>query len=309
MSLKNPLHTNLDFAILPVFIPLNPVNGTIVKVKKKAEGSVISDIDESIDKNIDQEIDPLSIFIVRGNLNIRVIESNKKGIINSSGYHLFLNLPKSQGHTIELESNTYINFKNYIDFIEYDPDRKQTTPEFSEGTSIKNRSPDRSIIVYPIRKQLLNTISTPSTFIKGIVVYPSKKTILKVILRKLQLIDFNFDLHEKPITNANVFLKKKYENASKESSDKSKISSTNEMSDVYEFSKLDSLKKVSVVEGSYDELEYSPLRAKEFINFEDQDKGKFYLVIKDGNGSSIEMKLEVKIEKGMTTLLNVLIIE
>jgi hypothetical protein len=75
MSLDNDPISKLNFAILPIVIPLNPHTGMIVKENKKDEiGHGPSN--QKVGLNAVKEIDPYYISIIREKLKFEISETS-----------------------------------------------------------------------------------------------------------------------------------------------------------------------------------------------------------------------------------------
>ena len=286
------LFTKLTFAILPIVIPINPRSGKIVKATKKVEGAAEGS-ESAKNKELEREIDPSKKYVVTEKLDVFVVENNVEGVFNSSGYYLFLNLPQSSGYTLLIRSDSYLSSKNFIDMEQFN-----------------DTSPDKSIIAYLFEKKLLkNTdigVNKGSQFIKSIITYPSKKTILKAVINKVNANGFPDNQPEKPILDAKVRLKKFGKS-------KDIISPDSISSNVYIFSSFDEMPQIEIAEGTYDETINYFLGIRKFIKFPNQKEAKFKLIVQtqhSGEDSTTDnLALELKIEKAMTTSINVLIIE
>ena len=301
------LSTELTFAILPIVIPINPRSGKIVKAtKKKVEGTPE---DPEIDKNkeLEREIDPWEKYVVKEKLEVFILENEIRGTLNSSGYYIFIhsvksddtdedlpviNTPQPIGHTLCIESDSYLSSKHFID-----------TDQFNSES--KNRSKNRSIVAYLFEKRLLKNTDKGNRFIKNIITYPSKKTVLKVVINKAKY-NWYANLIEKPVFNAKLLLRK--------FGDSGENFIPNSMSaNVYVFSLFDENGQIETLEGTYDESINSILGVRNFIKFPDQKEAKFELIVQleglGDDGVANKFPLEVKIEKSTTTSLNVLILE
>jgi hypothetical protein len=169
-----------------------------------------------------------------------------------------------------------------------------------------NRSSNRSIVAYLFEKRLLKNTDKGNRFVKSIIIYPSKKTVLKVVINKAKYNWYSKNQIEKPVFNAKLLLRK--------FGDSGDELIPNSMSaNVYVFSLFDEMGEIETLEGTYDESNNSILGVRNFIKFPDQKEAKFELIVQlEGLGDdSVANKfpLEVKIEKSMTTSLNVLILE
>jgi hypothetical protein len=304
------LSPNLSFAVLPIVLPINPRNGRIVKEIKKRTTNGANNPGDDIE--IKKEISPQKRYIVKEKLNIFVLEKDKISSKNNSGYYLFTDLPQSKGYTLIIKSDNFISSKNFIDMQEFDFDRKNIVEsETVEGDNAgKIVSADRSILAFIFEKYLLKNTSDGNLFINSIVTYPSKKTILKVIINKVNTKDFFDNYPKKPILNTNVSLKKiLIENDDEHPSPNSVINSDFKSENEYIFSTLDDIPQLGSFEGSYDESDSSFIGKRKFLNFLNQNQGKFKLIILFADNPNKELSAELKIEKSMTTLINILIIE
>lgn len=306
------LSTELTFAILPVVIPINPRSGRIVKEIKKVEGTT-EDAATLKNKALEREIDPRKKYVVREKLEVFVFENNMKGTFNSSGYYLFLDLPKESGHTLVIKSDSYLTSKNFIDMEEFDPDRRNTIESEVMVDNIERKvSADRSIMAYIFEKRLLkNTQDSP--FIKSMITYPSKRTILKAIINKVNTEEFSENYFEMPIHEASVLLRRKISERERESPDNALIAPNSVSENAFIFSGLDEMPQIGTYDGTYDEAVNSFLGRRKFMNFANQDEGKFELLIRlrqaTADNTIKELMVELKLEQAMTTSINVLIIE
>jgi hypothetical protein len=286
------LFAKLTFAILPVVIPINPHNGKIVQVAKKREGTT-EDPESAKNKQLGREIDPSKKYVVKEKLELSVVENDIKAAFNSSGYYLFLNLPQSKGYTLLIRSDSYLSSKNVIDMEQFN-----------------DASADKSIVAYIFEKKLLkNTYEDADKgrpFIKSIITYPSKKTVLKAVINKVNTKGFTDNYSEKPVLDAKVFLEKV-------DGSEDEITPNSITSNVYDFSAFDEMPQIETVDGTYDEAANSFLGKKKFIKFPNQNEAKFELIVQpeqsSENSTTDRLPLELKIEKSMTTSINVLIIE
>lgn len=317
MDTNGMISTELAFAVLPIVLPINPRNGLILK--KKDNGNNSHDSDEESDpsntppESFVDEINPYSRYVVREKLNTCIIENNNTGIYNNSGYYLFLNLPKTPiRQTIMISSHNFLPIANLIEFGQFDFDRKNSNDNPTDDTTIQTKSsPDRSIIVYLFEKKLLKNTDNKNLFINDIMVYPSKDTVLRVIIHKFEGFDTRGDpIKRSPKVINKVYLKKKFKNSAKDLSDKFEIMSIKEeTTGVYVFDSLQKLNKIGTFVGSYDEHELPLVGERSFISFKGQYQGKFWIVIENGNDTENKKKIEIKIENGMTTSINILIID
>ena len=215
------LFTKLTFAILPVVIPINPRSGKIVTATKKEEGDTEDPESAKNIRELEREIDPSKKYVVEEKLEVFILENDKKGSRNNSGYYLFLDLPNSRGHTLFIKSDSYLTSKNFIDMEQFN-----------------DASADKSIIAYFFEKRLLkNTYKDADKsrpFIKSIITYPSKKTILKVVINKANTKAFSDNQSEKPVLDANVYLEKLSES-------EGEITSNSVSSNAYVFSSFDKI--------------------------------------------------------------------
>ena len=306
------LSTQLTFAILPVVLPINPRNGRIVKETKKVEGNT-EDAESMKNKELEREIDPRKKYVLKEKIDVLILHSNIKGTYNSSGYYLFLNLPKERGHTVVMKSDSYLTSRNFIDMEEFDPDRKNIIESEVITDNIERKaSADRSIMAYIFEKRLLKNTQKDSPFIKNMIIYPSKKTMLKVIINKVNTDEFSENYFEKPILEATVLLRKKMSEPEDESPDNALIVPSSVSENAFVFSGLDDIPRIGTYDGTYDEADNSFLGRKKFINFANQKDGKFEVLIRPkqpiGNDIVKELMVELKIEKASTTSINVLII-
>jgi hypothetical protein len=292
------LSTELTFAILPVVMPINPRSGKIVKATKKVEDST-EDPEIVKNKELEGEIDPRKKYIVKEKLGVFILENEIKSAFNSSGYYIFLNLPRPElpqpiGHTLFIESDSYLSLKNFIDMDQFNSD--------SANKSIVAKS----IVAYLFKKELLKNTNISSRFIKSIIIYPSKKTILEIVLNKAKTSEIPENHLEKPILDAEVRLRKF-------SDREDKLTPNSVSSNRYTFSSFDEIAQIEIVEGTYDESPNSILGERKFIKFPNQKEAKFELVVKQDGSSedstANKFPLEVKIEKAMITSINVLILE
>jgi hypothetical protein len=287
------LRTELTFAILPIVIPINPRSGKIVKPTKKQEDATE---DPEIVKNreLEREIDPWKKYIVKENLGVSVLENEIRGAFNNSGYYIFLDLPQMDppqpvGHTLSIESDSYLSSRHFVDMEQFN-----------------SESPNKSIVAYLFEKRLLKNTDKGNRVIKSIITYPSKKTVLKVVINKAKNSEYAEDQFEKPILNANLHLRKSGESGGE-------LTPNSMSANVYVFSLFDEIAQIETIEGTYDESNNSILGVRNFIKFMNQTEAKFELVVQlegiaDENVAN-KFPLEVKIEKAMTTSINVLILE
>ncbi len=304
MSKDTSLTTDLTFAVLPVLLPINPRNGRIVKKAKQAQ--VIAEDDENTEEiEIEREIDPNKKYVVQEKLEIHILENNMTGTRNSSGYYLFLDLPQSKGYTLVMQSDTYLASKNFINMEEFDANRNIE----------RNVSAHRSVVGCVFEKHLLKNTEKDSPFIKSMIVYPSKKTVLRATINKVNTGSFSNNYPEKPILEVELSLRKKISEGEDASPTNSLIAPDSVSINEFAFSSLDDIPGVNSVPGTYDEAVESFLGQRDFLNLPNQNDGKFELLIRlqqqidGGSNTTQELTVELKIEKAMTTLINILIIE
>ena len=207
---------------------------------------------------------------------------------------------------------------------EFDPNRSNPIDgeiEVEDNNVGRVVSSDRSIVACVFEKILLKNTEQNNLFLKSMIVYPSKKTLLRVIISKVNIAEFSFDYAEKPIQEAELLLRKKMSGDVEEGDDDSHTNSSitpdSVSANVFTFSSLDEIPQVVTFEGTYDEAVNSFLGRRKFINLPDQDDGKFELIIRPAqtdvvdveNTTEKKLAIELKIEKAMTTLINILIID
>lgn len=289
------LSTELTFAILPIFMPINPRTGKVVKATRKAEDTTEDEMEKN--KKLEREIDPWKKHTIKEKLNVSVLENEIIGSFNNSGYYIFLNLPRPdlpqrKGYTLSIESDSFLSSRNFID-----------TDQFTSNKS------NKSIAAFLFEKKLLKNTDKGSRFINSIIIYPSKKTILKLIINKVKS-ESSENGFEKPIRNAKVHLKKSHlRNSSRSQVD---LTPNSVSSNDYDFSSFDELEQIETLEGTYDESYNSTLGVRNFIKFPDQNEAKFLLTIQlegESEDTADKHPLEIKIEKAMTTSINVLILD
>ncbi len=251
---------------------------------------------------------------------IRLPESNSNGVINSSGYFVFTDLDKSSSYRIIVESKAYIRYRNEIDLALVDYDER-VNPNFE---SMLNGQPehdqrfkksDPSIFVYLTDLAHLNALikdRQENFLIKNITAYPSKSTQLKVIITKLKNNSYNFyhdgylEDNEVSFEQAEVSLRKEVGIGGPINDIVINPEQINK--NMYEFLGLDGHSISSDILDSK-----TILRKRKYIKFEDtpqdtniEDVQININILKDSKDIVVP---KIVLEKQMTTMINILIID
>ncbi len=289
-------------------------------------------------------IDMSSGSIIQDDLRVMVHEKKSYGVINNSGYYLFFNLDPSLKYTLSVGSQSnYTGFQNSIDLKTFD--FENINPNFKDEVAVisenSNMNSDRTVFAYLNNKvSLIDTLKKNKYLVKNICIYPSTKTVLIVNLHKLDIAQnpfaANFEIFEKPVfstmrfnrslrlaqSTAKVVLRKSINPL--EPSQNILVNPDSYNSNSFTFSSLD---KRSVGENMIDTKTKLKLRNYlKFINIDnnnhpnnnniDNDDSKFsnidiVLIIDrlELHGDEEVVIPDFKIEKDMTTIINILIID
>jgi hypothetical protein len=285
--------------------------------------------------NTDLAIAILPIDLQSGQITNGIIKAHlydddyRIGLLNNSGYYLFMDLETSSKYDVLLESDYYIPYKNNIDLKTFDYDAR-VNPNFeslmngNEEHDNKFKRPDRSLCIFLNNQYSLSEFvnsgrNTSNNFslIKYISLYPSKETRLQIILTKISrnvivdnddddvLTATRFTNHEIPILDAKVSIEKLV-NAGNPLLTSIIIQSDINHENNYEFSTLDShVISTPIIKSN------SILGNRKYVKFDSVPNTDADVEINiniQRNSKSLTVP-KIRLEKSMTTMINILIID
>ena len=254
-------------------------------------------------------------------LSASLLENHDIGILNNGGYHLFFDLDTSSRYNLILKSDYYIYYQNDIDLENFDYDER-VNPNFENllngnvNHDKKFKRSDRTVSIFLNYQISLNEFIkkenlVESFLIKHVTIYPSKKTDLKIILTRLisevadGFTNISSENYEVPVQDAQVSIEKKVNNNNPNLN--TIVINTDVINkNIYEFSNLDPYTVSSPILDSK-----TILGNRKYVKFDaipntDADV-EINLNIQKNSNKVIIPKL--RLEKSMTTIINILIID